>query len=269
MSKIIEKRLSICIVTYKPDWRALETTLRSLSAAIADAGPIVTQVILVDNSPINEVSGWLAREMPALAVKVIAGHGNIGYGRANNLAMAYCGDYHLVLNPDVEMDRAALKTALQFMNDHPSCGLLSPAAMSLDGSRQFLCKRYPSLFDLFLRGFAPQSLKTLFRRRLDLYEMRDKIGTDVIWDPPIVSGCFMLFRRAVFQSLEGFYPGFMLYFEDFDLSIRAGRIARIAFVPNVKIVHGGGGAARKGYWHIWQFVRSAAIFFSRHTLKVI
>ncbi|WES91767.1 glycosyltransferase [Aeromonas hydrophila] len=83
-------------------------------------------------------------------------------------------------------------------------------------------------------------------------------------DPPIVSGCFMLFRTDVLQLLGGFDPRFFLYFEDFDISLRAGKISRIAYVPQVKVVHHGGHASRKGWRHIWMFGRSMVTFFNIH-----
>jgi hypothetical protein len=120
------------------------------------------------------------------------------------------------------------------------------------------------VLDLLLRGFAPYWLRRHFGARLDYYEMRDLINErDLVWDPPIVSGCFMLFRTEVLKRLGGFDPRFFLYFEDFDLSLRAGEVARIAYVPSVRIVHHGGGAARKGLRHVRMFVVSAVRFFNK------
>jgi GT2 family glycosyltransferase len=261
--------LSICIVTYKPDWPSLEQTLRSLRTALSRLSAQEARLIIVDNSPVDEVSAWLKSTMPDLEVTVISGHGNIGFGRANNMAIGSLGDLHLVLNPDVDLDADALKEALAFLADNPSCGLLSPAAVSPDGSRQYLCKRYPALLDLLLRGFAPAAIRRLFQTRLHRYEMRERMGDQPSWDPPIVSGCFMLFRGDIFRRLNGFDERYLLYFEDFDLSLRASTLTRLAYVPSVKIVHGGGNAARKGAWHIAQFLRSARIFYSTHGLKII
>ena len=259
--------LSVCIVTYKPEWPVLEATLRSLKAGLDRVAASDIRVIIVDNSPVDEVSSWLISTMPDFPVMVISGHGNIGFGRANNMALRWSGALHLVLNPDVDMDVDALREAFSFMEANPACGLLTPAAFSLDGSRQYLCKQYPAVMDLILRGFAPRFIREFFRKRLDRYEMRDQTGGRVIWDPPIVSGCFMLFRGEIFGELKGFDPRYMLYFEDFDISLRTSAVTRIAYVPAVRIVHGGGNAARKGAWHIWQFVRSALTFYSAHGLK--
>lgn len=262
------RQLSVCIVTYKPQWPILKVTLESLKTAI-DYAAIDANVVIVDNSPVDEVSERIGSELPDFPVAVISGHGNLGFGRANNFALRLSAELHLVLNPDVEIDPAALQIALDFMMANPDCGLLSPESFSRDGNRQYICKRYPAVFDLLLRGFAPRLLRRLFQKRLGWYEMRDRIGQQhTVWDPPIVSGCFMLFRREVFNALGGFDPRYMLYFEDFDISLRAAKITRIAHVPAVKIIHEGGNAGAKGAWHIWQFVCSASKFYAVHGYKI-
>ena len=68
-----------------------------------------------------------------------------------------------------------------------------------------------------------------------------------------MSGSFMLLRRKVIESTGGFDPAYFLYFEDFDWSVRLNRITRSAYVPTVRVVHHGGGAARKGWRHIVAF----------------
>lgn len=267
-AKAGEPTLTVSIVVFRPEPATIEATLASLGRALERLAPERAKLFIVDNTPEETQRGWLRAMPPGLAFEVISGHGNIGYGRANNRVIDRIGRFHLVLNPDVEMDADALVEALAFMAENPGCGLLTPAASHQDGRRQYLCKRYPSVFDLLLRGFAPRPVRRMFRRRLDRYEMRDLIGDTVVWDPPIVSGCFMLFRGAVFGALGGFDPRYLLYFEDFDISLRAGRITRIAYVPAVRIAHGGGSSARKGLWHIREFIRSARIFFAAHARKL-
>ena len=68
-----------------------------------------------------------------------------------------------------------------------------------------------------------------FAWRLARYEWRDVIlAVQPFLDPPIVSGCWMMFRTVVLQQLGGFDPRFFLYFEDFDLSLRTSELSRIA-----------------------------------------
>ncbi len=275
------KSLSVSIVTYSPDTDLLSQTLRALLAAVEKAhstGSLGSaSVYVVDNGPgsiyegmLNAliVSGLASRVIPIR--RVLSGHGNVGYGRGNNIAIREAvEDYHLVLNPDVLMEPDALAHSLDFMEQRPDVGLMSPAAFFPDGKRQYICKRYPTLLDLLLRGISPRWLQWIYRHRLARYEMRDVIADDVVMDVPIVSGCFMLFRRSVLDQLGGFSDKYFLYFEDFDLSLRARKVSRIAYVPAARIIHFGGGTSHKGLNHVSMFLQSAWVFFGIHGWRVL
>jgi GT2 family glycosyltransferase len=270
-------RLSATIVTYRPDPGLLARALASLAAealAAREAGELEgMSLYLVDNGP-GEALGAVRETLaawPAAAGKaeLVAGHGNVGYGRANNLVLErLASDFHLVMNPDVELQPGALRAALQAFAAHPEAGLVAPEVRGEDGERQYLCKRYPSVWVLFLRGFAPRALRRRFARALDDYEMRDVIERQEVASVPLASGCFMLLRTALFRRLGGFDPRFFLYFEDYDLSLRVGREARVTYVPGARIVHHGGEAARKGPRHVAWFLRSAWRFFATHGWKL-
>ena len=192
-----------------------------------------------------------------------------GYREGHNLAIECSNSrYHLVLNPDIDLAPDALKQALDFFEEHSEAGLITPWIGDEHGQQQFLCRRYPTLLDLFARGFLPARLRRLFARRLARYEMRDRINArDIVWDPPIVSGCFMLFRTSVLKQLGGFDARYFLYFEDYDLSLRAHDVTRVVYAPAVRVLHHGGGAARKGSAHIRMFMASAYKFFNRFGWK--
>jgi hypothetical protein len=266
--------LSVSVVVYRPDLAELASTFASLGAACealrARWPGLPVALYLVDNGGLPDVRAALdALQACQVATTILTGHGNIGYGRGHNLAIERAaGHYHLVLNPDIDLDRDALVRAFEFFDAHPDAGLLTPWIGDEQGHQQFLCRRYPTLLDLFVRGFLPGSVRRLFSRRLARYEMRDLINDrDVVWDPPIVSGCFMLFRTNVLKKLAGFDARYFLYFEDYDLSLRAHDVARVVYAPAVRVLHHGGGAARKGSAHIRMFAASAYKFFSRFGWK--
>ena len=265
--------LSITIVTYRPDATLLARALAALAGSVEHAraagrlGDV--RLFVVDNGPAEELArvrealaAWPAQ---AGAAELVAGHGNVGYGRANNRVLErLASDYHLVMNPDVEPDPQALAAALEVLDARPEVGLVAPDARGDDGTPSYLCKRYPSVWVLFLRGFAPHGMRERHARELAAYEMRDVVAGGAVAPVPLASGCFMLVRTALFRRVGGFDPRFFLYFEDYDLSLRVGREAEVAFVPQARIVHHGGEAARKGPRHIAWFVRSAWRFFATH-----
>lgn len=269
--------LSVAIVAYRTEASLLGHALASLARAALEArtaGLLGTlDVYVIDNGPpaLREAAACAVREWPSAAgaIELLQGHGNVGYGRANNLvADRLRSDVHLVMNPDVELRPDALAAGLRALEAHPDVGLLAPDVVDESGERQWLCKRYPSALVLFLRGFAPPMLRAPFARRLQRYEMRDVIGERFVRGVPLASGCFMLVRTALFRKLGGFDAGFFMYFEDYDLSMRLAREAAIAYEPAMRITHHGGDAARKGLRHVRWFTASARRFYARHGWKI-
>jgi GT2 family glycosyltransferase len=270
-------RFSATIVTFRPDAGLLARALRSLGAAIgaAQSRGLVSSasVYVVDNGDDASVaatqSALGAFAAPRSTLELLHGHGNVGYGRANNLVLARLdSDFHLVMNPDVELQEDALAAAIEALHADAAIGLVAPDVRGASGERQYLCKRYPSVWVLFLRGFAPAALRRGFARTLDRYEMRDVLGAQTYRPVQLASGCFMVVRTGLFRRLGGFDPRFFMYFEDYDLSLRVGREAQVAFVPAARIVHHGGDAARKGPRHVSWFLRSAWRFFATHGWKI-
>jgi GT2 family glycosyltransferase len=272
-------RLSVSIVVYRPDMVQLTATLHSLRMALEmanEAGAISSVTLsLVDNGSEDErlldaVTGRAVEGLPWLQLEILRGHGNVGYGRGHNLPItASDATYHLILNPDVVLAPDAILESARFLDAHQDVGLLVPRGYDPTGARQYLCRLYPTLLVLYLRGFAPEFLRRRFQPYLHAHEMRSVTNEEVVKGIPMVHGCYMFTRLAVLQGVGGFSPKYFVYFEDFDLSVRLGRAASLAFVPQVHIVHFGGGASRKGFHHIVLFVRSAFTFFQDHGWRIV
>lgn len=234
------------------------------------------QIVLVDNSEADELNladfGQLTEKLDAIDAefRLIQGQGNVGYGTGQNLSMsnAHSG-YHLVMNPDVELESTCLREGISYLRSNLDVAVASPLAVNNEGKQQYLCKRIPSILVLFLRGFMPVSIQATFRNRLAHYEMQDLSSQEPTHDVPIVSGCFMLCRNSALLEVAGFNEDYFLYFEDFDLSMRLSEKYSLAFVPSMRIVHFGGYAARKGIRHIYLFVRSAYRFFSTYGWRLV
>ena len=200
---MLPSSLTVSVVTFRPDTVLLERCLRKLALAIGAAredGCVKSvAVALIDNSEDRDVAAEVIRLGKArfadsgIQITYLHGHLNIGYGIAHNLMLHGTGaDYQLVLNPDVEVASDALANAVRWLDAHPDVGAAAPAVTRPDGSPDFLCKRYPAVFDLLLRGFAPSFVQRLFRKRLDRYELRDYIdpaSEKPVLGLPVMSGC--------------------------------------------------------------------------------
>jgi GT2 family glycosyltransferase len=281
--------LSVSVVIHQLDEDVLGSTLQSLLTAVRTArslGQIAQgHLYLVDNSEsvgnqvaLQRLASQLADCNPELDARVISGHGNVGYGRGHNLAMQAADQqpnssqgehYHLVLNPDVIMQPDAIAEGLGWLSAHPDTVAVAPTIDDGRGDRASACKRYPTVFDFLLRGFAPVFVRRRFAGRLARYEMRDLPADRPTENIPIISGCFMLFRQAALRQLNGFDPAYFLYFEDFDLSLRTHQLGSLTYLPSMHITHLGGHSAKKGLRHIAMFARSALRFFSTHGWRLV
>jgi GT2 family glycosyltransferase len=265
--------LTISVVVHYSPRQQLDALLDSLLTALAAlpaAGlEVVTHVSLVDNSEqqhlrLADFDHYRMRLKTRRAVlHLVTGHGNVGYGRGHNLVIqSHDHHYHLILNPDVELAPDSLVVGLEYLERHPEVALVSPAAEAVDGDKQHLCKREPSLLTLFIRGFCPSWLKKHFSERLAHYEMHDLPEDRPSSGIPHVSGCCMLCRADALRGVGGFDDDYFLYFEDFDLSRRLSRKGWLVHLPAMQIRHHGGNAAGKGVSHIAMYTRSAWRFFN-------
>lgn len=240
--------ISASLVLYKPDFGAVERTLLALERAAQTASEfykLQLHLTLVDNASDqnfdNTISDWLENfraRIPSWSLQLILSKENLGYGRGNNLVIANArSTYHLVINPDLFVDENALLEAIRYMAQNPDVGLLTPAVFGEQGERHYMCKRNPTLLTMYLRSFSPLWLQSVLKSIVDSFEMRDCDYEKSIHPIEYPTGCFMFFRTGPLQAIGGFDPDFFLHYEDADIGRRMLKLARVVYVPQVRVVH--------------------------------
>lgn len=272
------KIVDVLMVTFYSDLNVLSKVLERLKEAAGECSDAVIRVTIIDNSYGRDHLYFddlktLVSQLK-FDIDLQQAPSNLGFGRANNLAFDHASlktpasDYILVLNPDAFLSLNSLKHALQSMNQHSDVGLLLPRFLSESGDDLYLAKRYPSVWVLFLRGFAPNFIKKIFQSFIDAYDLKDLPPSQSHLQTIVASGACFLMRTSIWRKLQGFDPRFFLYFEDFDLSYRAKQITKIFYEPSVEVMHLGGHTAKKGRTHIKYFIRSAGQFFNKNGWKL-
>lgn len=272
--KLTSLSLSASLVVYKPDLPTLERTL----LALQEAGRMVKanydlklELTLVDNSRDatlhEQLKHWVRERYPAMpdwTVRVLLSPGNVGYGRGNNLVIEQAqSDYHLVVNPDLFVAPDALTEALRFLEASPETGLLTPAVFGEDGERHYLCKRHPTLLIMFLRSFSPAWLQSCFKTTLAEFEMRDCDYERPIFDVEYPTGSCMFFRTSVLRKIQGFDPDYFLHYEDADIGRRTLGVARVTYVPGVKVVHQWARDTHRSWKSRWVTIRSGLLYWRK------
>ena len=251
--------LSISLVLFKNSPDMVTSLLQSILAESID---LKINLYVVDNSPNTFLSG---------IVHEFGGHytsnsKNSGYSSAHNTAIfnSIPSRYHLIINPDVIVYPGSLKKLLQFMDDNNDIGIVVPRVLNTDGTDQFLNKRYPNVFDFFIRRFLPYFLRnTIFKDRIKHYEMHD-IGYDSICDVESISGCFMFCRADILKKIGGFDTRFFMYLEDYDLSRKVQNAGyRTVYFPDAIITHAWERASHKSLKMTLCHIQSAVKYFNK------
>jgi hypothetical protein len=128
-------------------------TLGSLSEALGyakDKLPLLScELFIVENEYVEQLNLKQAEsflrstteEFFDDVVMKTAGN-NLGYGRGHNIALEESNsDYHLVLNPDVSIERDAIYMGLKHMVDNPNVVLASQQVYDHNRDYLSLCKR--------------------------------------------------------------------------------------------------------------------------------
>ena len=255
-------KLSIIIVNYQVRY-FLELCLHSVEKAVEG---VEAEVLVVDNHSSDDSLGYLRPRFPG--VRFIASEENIGFGRANNLALEQArGEYILFLNPDTILPEDCVSQCLAFLEATPGIGGLG--LRMIDGSGRFL-KESRRGFPTPWVGFCRLSgLAALFpRSRHFAGYYLGHLPADKAHPAPVLSGACLWVSRAVLERTGSFDPQFFLYAEDIDLSYRIGQAGFTNYyTPAVTIVHFKGESTRKDIRYIRQFYRAMRQFRRKHFNK--
>jgi N-acetylglucosaminyl-diphospho-decaprenol L-rhamnosyltransferase len=190
----------------------------------------LADLILIDNGNPPDVLARL-QQMGLLdeRLKVMTGHGNIGFAAACNLGVRNAsGDYVLLLNPDCILPPKALTHFMREMNVLPDTVLAGAHLVNPDGSEQRGGRRAT-----LTPGNALGEMIGLRK-----FNHHHRPMPETTHDVPAISGACMCMKKADYLAFGGLDEGFFLHVEDLDLCKRVANAGkRIVVVPAVKTAH--------------------------------
>lgn len=207
--------LSVLIVSYNT--RA--ETLACLGSIRRETRGLDYEVRLLDNGSRDGSAEAVRQAFPEVLLD--EQHENLGFGRGiNRLARGARGEFLLLLNPDTEVRDGAIQALVASARERAEPAILGGRTVHADGSPDpdfawgratpwsTLCNAL-GLARVFPRSplLAPEAIG----RRLGPGEH----------EVDIVSGCFFLVPRALWNELGGFDPAFFVYGEEADFCLRA------------------------------------------------
>jgi GT2 family glycosyltransferase len=226
--------LSIIVVSFN----TRDMTLDCLRSIVSQTRDISYEIIVVDNSSVDDSVEAIRKEFPR--INLMASDTNLGFAKANNVACEHArGQRILLLNPDTVVIDNAIDRLFAFANANPACQVWGGRTLFGDGSlNPTSCWGRISLWSLLcfalgLTYFAPGS-------SICSPEAYGGWKRDTVRHVDIVTGCFLMIDRALWNKLGGFNPLFFMYGEEADLCHRASRAgARPIVTPTATIIHYG------------------------------
>lgn len=200
---------------------------------VEDTPPLV----VVDNASTTDGLDVAVADYPD--VEVIYSSTNLGFGRGNNLGLRWAlthtdCEFALLLNNDAMVEPDTISRLEATLDAHPRAGMAAP--------RIVLAERPDVLWygggEIDWRKGSPG-----VPGYLGPADARPALtGKDVTF----ASGCAMLIRRSVLETVGGFDPRLFMYQEDLELCLRVQRSGwTIRYAPEALVLHRAQGSNRK------------------------
>lgn len=249
-------KISASIVIYLTDENELLDSMGSFLSCLQEN----KRIFLIDNSPTDKLKNVIKSE----SIFYIHNPANTGFGDGHNIAIRQAiewgSDYHFVINPDVSAEEDIVSPMIDYMEIHTEIGMMMPKVLNLDGTVQNLPKLLPSPYAIFMR--KAKFPKQLYQKFINQYELR-LVAEDKVYETPILSGCFTLFRVKALKEIGLYDDRFFMYFEDWDISRRMNQKYKTIYFPKVAIYHGYESGANKNLRLFKIFVESAIKYFNK------
>lgn len=208
------------------NWNGLEDTIACLTSLRQVSYPNY-RVIVVDNGSTDGSPGEIARLFPD--VLLLRRDVNGGYAAGNNEGIQYAlkhgADLILILNNDVVVDPGFLQPMIDEALGERSPGVVTCKALLQSDPRRVYCTG-----------------GTLSSWRCSGKPLSPAL-TSVVCGVECVSGCILLVRRNVFETVGSFDEQFFMYGEDLEFSLRVGTLYPMIYTPSGVIYHKSGGGS--------------------------
>lgn len=187
---------------------------------------IPVRIIVVDNASNDGTVEFIRENYPE--IHLIESKENLGFGRANNIAMRYAldqgCDYVFLLNQDAWVEQNTIEGLIEVHENHLEFGILSP--MHLNAKKDGIEKGLLNYLDD----------KSITNKRLfeDLYFSRIK----EVYETKYVNAAAWLLPRKTLETVGGFDPIFLHYGEDDNYMHRVlYHKMKIGICPLSRVVH--------------------------------
>lgn len=232
-ASITNKRMKVAIIIV--NWNTgplLARCLSSLQRLPEEERALLHQVWIVDNNSSDTSLEQAQAAVGNLPVSFMKNARNLGFARANNLALKQIpGHVHvLLLNPDTEVRAGALRVMLSVLDERPQVGIVGPKLVNPDNSLQGSVRPFPRFLDFV---FYMLKLGRIIQARQEQAHDYSRAGY-----ADQVMGAAFLIRAVVLRDIGRLDEGFFTLFEEVDFAWRARQAGwRTYYTPAAVVMH--------------------------------
>jgi hypothetical protein len=233
------------------NWNRAALLEQCLRSVFATPGTVEYEVIVLDNGSHDDSVRMVRARFPE--VRLIVNSRNVGYGSAQNQAMAAArGRYVLMLNNDATVGPDTVPALVRLMDEHPAvgaCGCPEGRQVSLGTATSGAFRKFPSLGRTMMENVwavirPPRSWDVGWLARPVHRWMGEELGCADVLEVAWIVGALLVVRRDVMAQVGGFDGRFFLFDEDADLCRRIGSAGWIvAFTTKTSFSHQGGASS--------------------------
>jgi hypothetical protein len=223
--------ISVVIVAWNAK-RYLELCLESLEKAPPRRS---METLVVDNASTDGTAEMLETRFPW--VKPIKSAENLGFAKANNVAIRQCQGRHIALvNPDVIVLPGCLDALADFLDQNPKVGSVGPRVLNPDMTLQSSCRQFPTLWNNLCDATG---LATRFKNsRFFAGEHMFYFPHDRTLRVDVLVGCFSFIRRETFDAVGLLDENLFMYGDDVDWCRRCWKAGwEVIFFPGARAIH--------------------------------
>jgi GT2 family glycosyltransferase len=209
----------------------------SIACALKD--PAVDELVVVDNGSSADDLLYL-RDLAERErrVRLLTGHGNIGFAKGANLgARASKGGALVFLNPDAFLQDGCVTELTRAIQHRPVPSIVGGRVLNTDRTEQRGARRGDITPITALMSVSGLARRVPAWRRFEVHWEDDVLPPGPAEAPTISGACFCM-RREDFDAVDGFDEKYFLHVEDVDLCWRVRRAGGLVlFHPKAEVIH--------------------------------
>jgi len=225
--------LSIIII----NWNTKQLLLNCIASVYSTVHHLSYEIFVVDNGSADGSLEAVSERYPR--VKLIASKINLGFAKANNLAIKkMSGKYAVLLNSDTILKQTSLEKTYDFLERHPRVGMCGLQLLNEDGSKQNSAGNFPTL----LSEFASKKLIHVFfpEKYSQVFSPKKKDVNGFVSVDFIVGAC-MIARKAAIDEVGMLDEDYFFLYEEVDWCFRMKKSEWLVYyLPELEIYHLGG-----------------------------